>query len=343
MMLSKKIMFAIVGNLLFFSLLLAQKPQKNGIIPIDSSYTVAHEWEQNHKIYPFISIVEDGDTRNLLIHNHITYTHYGERYLHLDVAQPKIIHGTKQPVVLIIHAGGWCSGTYQMDRPIAYELARHGFATVCAEYRMSPEAKYPAAIKDVETALRWIRAYAKQYHFDPNKVAILGSSAGGQLAALVGSLNTAYPTFETNAYKRCSVHVNAVVDMDGILTFIGHGSKEGKDQPGKLSCATRWFGVSMKINPAPYLQASALTHVNPHSAPFLFINSSLARMHAGRNALIAKLNQYGIYSEVHEIPNTPHTYWLFHPWFDEAMRYTINFLSKELFYNPIVQNNPRNP
>lgn len=315
---------------LFSASILAQRTDGKLIIPIDSSYTVAHEWVTNHKKYSFISVVGLGDTTQLAINNNIVYTHYGKRKLHLDVAQPHISNSERQPVVLIIHAGGWCSGNQSMDRTIAYELVRHGFATVCPEYRMSPEAKYPAAVRDVETSLRWIRANAKQYHFDSNRIAILGSSAGGQLAALVGSLNAPYLPFETNAYKNFSVHVNAVVDMDGVLAFIGHGSGEGQDKLGQLSCATRWFGVSMKIDQAPYLQASALTHVNPHSAPILFVNSSVTRMHAGRDAMIDKLNQYGIYSEIHEIPNTPHTYWLFHPWFDEAMRYTIAFLNREL-------------
>jgi pectinesterase len=303
-------------------------------IPIDTSYSVANEWAKNHKKYPFISVVGVGDTTGLIIENNIIYTHYGARKLHLDVAQPKLIASAKQPVVLIVHAGGWSSGNQSMDRTIAYELARHGFATVCPEYRMSSEAKYPAALQDVETALRWIRASAKRFHFDPDRIAILGTSAGGQLAALIGSINAPYRIFETPAYANYSVRVNAVVDMDGILTFIGHGSGEGHDEPGKPSAATRWFGIPMSVDHAPAIQASALTHVNAKSAPILFVNSSLTRMHAGRDEMIAKLNQYGIYNETHEIPDTPHTFWLFHPWFDMAMTFTINFLNKELGSEP---------
>lgn len=298
--------------------------------PIDTSYTVTNEWNKNHKKYPFITIVGNGDTTHLIIHNNVIYERIGDRALHVNIAQPFSKSRKQQPVVLIIHAGGWSSGNHNMDRPIAYELARHGFATVCVEYRMSPEALYPAAMQDVETALRWIRASASRYHFDPKRIALLGTSAGGQMAALIGSLNAPFPPFETAIYAHVPVNVNAVVDMDGILTFIGHGSEEGHDIPGKLSAATRWFGVSMQENPAPYLEASALTHVNPCSAPILFINSSLQRMHAGRDEMIEQLNHYGIYNETWEIPSTPHTFWLFHPWFDEAMKHTLNFLNKEL-------------
>lgn len=303
---------------------------KELIISIDSSYTVANEWIKNHQKYPQISVVGTGDTSHLLIHNDVVYVHYGKRKMHLNVAQPIVVGKKRQPVVLIAHAGGWSSGDYKMDRPIAYELARHGFATVCVEYRLSPEAKYPAAVQDVETAIRWIRANARHFHFDPNKIAIMGTSAGGQLVALIGSLNASYPAFQTKAYSRFSVHVNAVIDMDGILAFIHPESAEGHDMPGKLSAATRWFGVSSQVNPAPYIEASALTHVNSQSAPFLFINSSVTRMHAGRDDMIAKLNHHEIYNETHEIPDTPHTFWLFHPWFDTAMSYVIPFLNNEL-------------
>ena len=307
-----------------------QTVKQEGSFPIDSSYTIAHEWEKNHQKYPFISIVGNGDTTHLLVHNNVIYEHIQQRALHVNVVQPNIQSVKKQPVVLIIHAGGWSSGNHNMDRPIAFELARHGFATVCVEYRMSPEAHYPAAIQDVETALRWIRASAASYHFDPKRIAVLGTSAGGQMAALIGSINGPFPPFETADYANYPVNVNAVVDMDGILTFIGDGSEEGHDTPEKLSAATRWFGVSMQVDPTRYLQASALTHVNRCSAPILFINSSLKRMHAGRDEMIEKLNHYGIYHETVEIPSTPHTFWLFHPWFDEAMKYTIAFLNKEL-------------
>ena len=62
----------------------------------------------------------------------------------------------------------------------------------------------------------------------------------------------------------------------------------------------------------------------------LFVNSSLPRYHAGRDKAIEKMKKLGIYSEVHTIPDTPHPFWLFHPWFDEACGYIVTFLDKIL-------------
>jgi len=67
-----------------------------------------------------------------------------------------------------------------------------------------------------------------------------------------------------------------------------------------------------------------------NTPPILFINSSLPRFHAGRDSVISILNSHGIYSEVHTLPETPHPFWLFHPWFDQTVEYATGFLDKVL-------------
>lgn len=306
----------------------AQHYRMHPDIPTDSSYNAKSELVKNRKKYPDISLVGYGDLSSLAISNDLVYAQYGKRAMHLDLVRPK---GTlKVPVVVIIHAGGWRSGEKNMDRHIAYELSRNGFATVCVEYRLSMEARYPAGVQDIKTAIRWVRANATKYNMQSNKIAVFGTSAGGQLAALIGSENGTVKYYETGGYKQYSDIVQATVDMDGVLAFIHPESSEGQDQPGKLSAATLWFGVSVKENQAPFNEASALTHVGKQTTPFLFVNSAQPRFHAGRDDMMKKLDALGIYNEVHTIDNTPHTFWLFHPWFDEAMPYVIHFLNKTL-------------
>ncbi len=298
-------------------------------IPVDSSYSAKNELNKHKKKYPGITLTEAGNTDNMQLYNDIVYAQYGKREMHLDLVKP-MYAGKKLPVVVIIHAGGWRSGEKNMDRPMAYELTRNGFATVCVEYRLSMEAQYPAAIQDVKTAIRWVRANAKRYGLNPDKVAIMGTSAGGQMAALIGSVNEPFAKYQNNLYKKYSDRVQAVVDVDGVLAFLHPESGEGQDQPGKTSAATLWFGVSSKENPALWNEASALRRVNKHTAPFIFINSAQARFHAGQNDMVNKLNQLKIYNEVHQIPDTPHTFWLFQPWMYTAMNYIVPFLNKTL-------------
>ncbi len=307
----------------------AQHYRMHTDIPIDSSYSARNEFKKHIRKYPIITLVEPGNTDNLIGHNDLVYVRYGKRELHLDLVKPKTTK-PKLPVIVIIHAGGWRSGEKNMDRPMAYELARKGFATVCVEYRLSMEAQYPAAIQDIKTAIRWVRASARQYGLNPDKIAIMGTSAGGQMAALIGSVNQRFAKYQNEYYPKYSDKVQAVVDVDGVLAFLHPESSEGQDKPGKPSAATLWFGVSAKENPALWNEASALTHVGRQTTPFLFVNSAQARFHAGQNDMVNKLNHFKIYNEVHQIPDTPHTFWLFHPWMDTAMTHIVDFLNKTL-------------
>ena len=91
-----------------------------------------------------------------------------------------------------------------------------------------------------------------------------------------------------------------------------------------------WFGALYKDKPEIWKEASPINHVDAKTAPILFVNSSLERFHAGRDEMISRMNKLGIYSEVHTIPDTPHPFWLFHPWFEEASECIGRFLDKTL-------------
>lgn len=78
-------------------------------------------------------------------------------------------------------------------------------------------------------------------------------------------------------------------------------------------------------------EASPLTHVDKNSPPALFINSSVERMHAGRNDFIKVLNKHNIYSDVKTFDDAPHSFPLFHPWFERTVKYVDEFLKKVFF------------
>lgn len=95
------------------------------------------------------------------------------------VAEPSL------PVVIWIHGGGWESGT--KDASPAARLVPFGYAAVSISYRFSQVAPYPAQIYDCKAAVRWVRAHAKEYNFDPDHIGVWGASAGGHLVALLGT------------------------------------------------------------------------------------------------------------------------------------------------------------
>ncbi len=87
------------------------------------------------------------------------------------------------PALLMIHGGGWHSGDKAADFPQLYKpLNDAGIACFSINYRLAPKDRWPACLDDVQTAIHWLHDHAADYHCDPNRIAILGYSAGGHLA-----------------------------------------------------------------------------------------------------------------------------------------------------------------
>ncbi len=95
--------------------------------------------------------------------------------------------GAPAPAVLLLHGGGWENGNRRVMKPFASVLTRLGFACFSVDYRLVPRDPWPAQQEDVRTAMRFIRKNAKAYNVDPNRVAAVGVSAGGQLAMELGT------------------------------------------------------------------------------------------------------------------------------------------------------------
>jgi acetyl esterase/lipase len=298
----------------------------------DTSFTIYSAYKSAKKKYPFISIANPTVPVNIKSQYNLTYCSVNGRALHLDVFSPKGKPKALIPAVLFIHGGGWRSGDRSQHVPLAQQVAAKGYVTITAEYRLSPEALYPAGVNDLKTAIKWVKANAHQYHIDTTKIAVWGFSAGGQLAALIGTTNNS-PLFKGDGcLDKYSDKVDAIIDADGTLAFIHPESGEGDDTKGK-SAATAWFGYTKTERPELWNQAGALYHVNRSTPPIMFINSAVARMHAGRTDMIKKLDSLHIYHEVHETPDTPHPFLLFNPWFEPTLNYTVNFLDKLFKHN----------
>lgn len=295
-------------------------------IPRDTSFTVYSAFIKEQKKYPQISIAEPVMPKGVTSKRNVVYSSPGNRSLYADIFYPAKRSGKKYPGVVMIFGGGWRSGDRSQNIPMAQQLAAKGYVAVTIDYRLSLEAAYPAAVHDVKAAIRWLRANASAYNLDANKIATLGMSAGGQLAALVGSTNGNNNLEGTNGNTKYPSAVQAIVDIDGILAFKHPESQEGK-------VAAEWLGGSYDEKPEIWKEASPLTYAGKNTPPMLFINSSLPRFHAGRDDMIRKLNEAGVSSEVHTLPNTPHPFWLFHPWFQPTVNFTVDFLNKVFKYN----------
>ncbi|MXN92337.1 alpha/beta hydrolase fold domain-containing protein [Flavobacterium sp. Sd200] len=293
----------------------------------DTSYSTHSAYKHDVKTHPEIKIVPEFKFSSVKEQRNISYCEIGKRKLNLDVFYTTPKTNPKQTAVIIIHGGGWRTGSREQHYPMAQKLASLGYVCFTPEYRLSTEALFPAAIFDIKSAIRWVRSNASKYNVDENKIVVLGFSAGGEMASFMGTTAN-MPLFEgtlCNTDKESKV--NAVVDIDGTLSFVHPDGREGDDSKS-TSAATYWFGYSKKENPMLWQAASPLSYVSSKTPPTLFINSSVPWMHAGREDYIKVLDENGIYSEVKEFKDAPHSFCLYAPWFNPTIQYIDSFLKK---------------
>jgi len=293
----------------------------------DTSYSTYSAYVSTLKTHPNIKIVPEFKSKLVSEKRNVSYCEIGDRKLMLDVFHPTNQNTATSAAIIIIHGGGWRTGNRTQHYPLAQRLAALGYVCFTPEYRLSTEALYPAAVYDLKAAIRWIHANAKEYNIDTTRIAALGFSAGGELAAFLGVTNDNKKFEGNDCTPGQSSNVDAIVDMDGILAFIHPESGEGDDSRA-ISAATNWFGYSKTENPGLWKEGSSLTYVGAQTPPTLFINSSVDRMHAGREDFIKVLNQFNIYSEVKTFTDAPHSFPLFYPWFEPTLKYTDDFLKK---------------
>ncbi len=277
--------------------------------------------------YPFITRPSTKVPTDIEFQKGLVYAKYGERKMHLDLFRPK--RKGKLPAIIIVHGGAWITGHHTMENPLAIALAQRGFVTVTVEHRLSNEKKYPAQIHDLKASVRWLRANAKRFGVDEKRIGAVGASSGGHLVALLGATNE-MPNFEGNGgSEKFSSRVQSVVDIDGTATFIDPGNIE-KEIKGPWNTNTTLTGFTYAENPAIWTQASPINHVNQKSSPILFLNSSSFRPFQQREEMSAKLNALGIKSEIVVVPDTPHPFWLFRPWFEITVENIDRFFKQTM-------------
>lgn len=300
-------------------------------IPRDTSYTPYSTWIKIRNNYPQATIAKPSLPANVTAIEDLVYctlpgTPYGDRDLHLDLFRPS---GTgKYPLLVMIHGGGWRSGNKSMQVPMAQKIASSGYVTAAVEYQLSLEAQYPAAVHNIKAAIRWLRANADKYGIDTSRIAISGCSAGGQLAALIGMTNGIRKLEGSQGVQGYSSHVDAIIDIDGVLDFLAPSSLNLIRNSNSADIA--WFGGSFTEKPETWKEASAIFYVNAKSVPVLFINSGFSRFHSGQDEMIGMMKELNIYTEVHKFDVQVHPFWLFHPWMEQTTDYMTGFLNKVL-------------
>jgi pectinesterase len=155
-------------------------------------------------------VAEEPAPEGLILTRHVIAS-YPEQEVSLLVYSPKA--PGKYPAILDVHGGGWSQRQIESDRVMMERLALRGFVTALVSYRISSEAPYPAAVWDCKTALRSMRAKADALHINPERIGIIGGSAGGHLSALT-AMTSGQKAFEGDGpFQDQSSAVRACVVM----------------------------------------------------------------------------------------------------------------------------------
>jgi len=148
----------------------------------------------------------------------IVYGTGGGTDLALDLYAPEHLDGPV-PGIIFIHGGGWRSGKRQDYRLYTARFAAKGYVAATITYRLGAAGYFPNSVEDVKCAVRWMRANAASINVDPDRIAVIGGSAGGYLSMMVG-YSSDIPEFEGNGgHEGVSSAVAAVIDIYGPADF----------------------------------------------------------------------------------------------------------------------------
>jgi acetyl esterase/lipase len=228
-----------------------------------------------------------GNRNRYAIASDIPYGEFGVRNL-LDIwARRDLPLDRRAPVLLQIHGGSWTMGSKRgQAHPLMSHLAEQGWVCVTINYRLSPNADWPAAVVDVKQAIAWVKENIAGYGGDPGFISITGGSAGGHLsalAALTPNVSEFQPGFET-----VDTRVQAAVPLYGAYDFVDEDSLGAPETHDFL--AKNVLKTTLEEDRRRWEQASPTYQVNPDAPPFMVLQ--------GLNDVIARAAQARSFAEV---------------------------------------------
>ena len=246
----------------------------------------------------------------------------GFRPLHLDLYRPADKAASTHPFVIYVHGGGWMSGHTRQSGAFANwpdvlaSLAARGYVVASVEYRLTGEARFPAAEQDIKAAIRWLRANAAKYGIDKTRGLIWGASAGGQLAALTATscgVKELEPVASTAPIE--SDCVQGAVTWYGVFDFSTLAAQKGSNATAALggadSADTRYLGCKISdCPPGVVAAASPVTYIKRGDPPMLLVHGQMDKtvpVQQSQN-FYDKLHAAGVSAQLLVIPDVDHSF-----------------------------------
>jgi acetyl esterase/lipase len=220
----------------------------------------------------------------------------------LDIYKPKNT-GKPVPLLVFIHGGGWRSGQRSDYLVYLIAFAKRGYITATVSYRLLKDGPYPAGVEDISDAVQWFYSNGEKYGYDPDRIALVGGSAGAHLALLA-----AYGWKNRNAIRdstglpESSHHIKAIVDIYGPVDLT---TEYARNHP----LVTSFIARSFEESPELYQEASPDQYLNRNSPPTMILHGTSDELVpvSQSDMLKAKLDSIGVPCVYYRLPLWPHT------------------------------------
>lgn len=276
-----------------------------GLLSIAHLPNVARASEQPGKQKMKVEITEGQiDVISNIIYSQVTLRN-ANRPLKMTLLVPRTQEA--KPAIVYYPGGGFTSANHEKFIEMRMALAKAGFVVAAAEYRTVPD-RYPALINDAKAAVRYLRAHARKFGIDPQRIGVIGDSAGGYVAQMMGTTN-GEKQFDTGDFTEVSSDVQAAVTIYGIsnLMNIGEGYPEAIQEVHKSPAVTEallihgpafadFAGESILSDPQKALEASPIGHIKQGMPPFLI-------MHGSADKLVSPIQSEQLYRALTEKGN----------------------------------------
>lgn len=227
----------------------------------------------------------------------IEYKNVKGKSLQLDMYIPENLQ-KPAPLLVFIHGGGWKGGERSDYLVYLVAFAKKGYITSTVSYRLLQDGLYPACAEDITEAFRWYFGNGDKYGYDPDRIAVIGGSAGGHLAMLAAY---GWKQHGTDSLPQ-SHRIKAIVDIYGPVDLT---TEYARTHP----LVTGFIGSSFDEAPQLYTEASPISYLDRTDPPTLILHgSSDDLVPASQSVLLKKrLDELGVPSELYILPLWPHT------------------------------------
>lgn len=244
----------------------------------------------------------------ILTERDVEYGKVNGKALKLDIYRPAEKAAKPRKAIILVHGGGWNGGDKRDLRGKGERLAKHGFVAISVGYRLvfGEEGRWPAALDDVQRAVRWVRANAGRLEIDATKLGALGESAGGHLVMFLGTRETRDNS--DAALAAYSSRVQCVVDIYGPSDLNHDFSKKVLFGLMANELIRNLLGGTPAEKPDAARDASPINQVNAKSAPFLIFHGGRDRLvPVGQSEILdAALKKAGVESKFVLFPEEDH-------------------------------------